>query len=67
MTEEKETFFENAQQNGSRDENILTSSEKVFLSTPVTLINYASLLIFIYLPICFYIILYLRNTQAQKV
>ncbi|XP_061232754.1 cilia- and flagella-associated protein 46 [Neopsephotus bourkii] len=30
MTEDKETFFENAQQNGSRDENILTSSEKVF-------------------------------------
>ncbi|XP_065528583.1 cilia- and flagella-associated protein 46 [Lathamus discolor] len=30
MTEEKETFFENAQQSGSRDENLLTSSEKVF-------------------------------------
>ncbi|KAM4668337.1 cilia- and flagella-associated protein 46 [Amazona ochrocephala] len=30
MTEEKEMFFENAQQNGSRDENTLTSSEKVF-------------------------------------
>ncbi|KAM9549280.1 cilia- and flagella-associated protein 46 isoform 2-T2 [Guaruba guarouba] len=30
MTEEKETFFENAQQNGSRDEITLTSSEKFF-------------------------------------
>ncbi|XP_030342205.1 cilia- and flagella-associated protein 46 isoform X3 [Strigops habroptila] len=30
MTEEKETFLENAQQNGRRNDNILTSSEKVF-------------------------------------
>ncbi|XP_057264648.1 cilia- and flagella-associated protein 46 [Pezoporus wallicus] len=30
MTEDKETFFENTQQNGTRDENTLTSSEKVF-------------------------------------
>ncbi|XP_064320516.1 cilia- and flagella-associated protein 46 isoform X4 [Phalacrocorax carbo] len=30
-TEERKTFFENAELNGSRDENILNSSEKVFV------------------------------------
>ncbi|KAM9232478.1 cilia- and flagella-associated protein 46 [Leptosomus discolor] len=35
-TEERKTFFENAQLNGVRDENILTSSEKVFKLNAVT-------------------------------
>ncbi|KAM6390504.1 cilia- and flagella-associated protein 46 [Pluvialis apricaria] len=35
-TEERKTFFENAQLNGSRDENILTSSEKFFELNTVT-------------------------------
>ncbi|XP_075613670.1 cilia- and flagella-associated protein 46 isoform X5 [Balearica regulorum gibbericeps] len=35
-TEERKTFFENAQLKGSRDENILTSSEKFFELNAVT-------------------------------
>ncbi|XP_032857192.2 cilia- and flagella-associated protein 46 [Tyto alba] len=35
-TEERKTFFGNAQLNGSRDENILTSSEKFFELNAVT-------------------------------
>lgn len=42
-TEERKISFENAQLNGSRNENILTSSEKVFISTSVSILNHSSL------------------------
>lgn len=42
-TEERKIAFENSQLNGSRNENILTSSEKVFISTSVSVLNYSSL------------------------
>lgn len=42
-TEERKIPFENAQLNGSRNENIRTSCEKVFISTSVSILNYSSL------------------------
>lgn len=38
-TEGRKIPFENAQPNGSRSETILTSSEKVFISTSVSILN----------------------------
>lgn len=39
-TEERKIPFENSQLNGSRNENILASSEKVFISTSFSVLKY---------------------------